>query len=250
MRFYFTTLLLPLLLFTPNSSHGQDWNFVVAPYVLVPSISGDASLGRVDDVDVDLSGSDILSNLELGGMLQVEARHSSGYGVMLNYAFMELGKDFSGPRGLTNVDTEIFQGTLEGFASHRLDYSGGTVDLYGGVRWWHIGIDVDAATPLGSASYGRNKDWVDPVFGARWAPRLSESFRLLLQGDVGGFGVASDFTWCTQAGLLWDVNSLMSVAVLYKALGVDYHDGTRQTRSFFEYNTITQGPVVGLLFRF
>jgi hypothetical protein len=245
--FLFSTLCV---LLTPTRTHAQDWNFVVAPYLLVPSISGDASLGRIDGADVDLSGSDILSSLELGAMLQVEARHSSGYGAMLNYAFMDLGQDFSGPRGFTNVDADVFQGMLEGFGTYRIDYQGGTVDLYGGARWWHIGIDLDASTPLGNASYSRNEDWVDPVIGVRWAPRLNESFRLLLQGDVGGFGAASDFTWCAQAGVLWDTSATMSVALLYKALGVDYQTGTRGTRSCFEYDTITQGPLLGLVFRF
>lgn len=233
-----------------SAAHADDWSFVIAPYLLVPSISGDASLGRIDNADVDLSGSDILSSLELGAMLQVEARHPSGWGAMLNYAFMNLSNDFSGPLGFTDVEADIFQGMLEGFVTHRTEYNGGTVDLYGGVRWWDIGIDVDADTPLGSASYSRDEDWVDPVLGARWMPRLSESFRLLVQGDVGGFGAASDFTWCAQAGVLWDASQTTSVALLYKALGVDYQSGTRGTRSFFEYDTITQGPLLGLIFRF
>jgi hypothetical protein len=235
---------------TPVESSADDWNFVVAPYLLVPSISGDASLGRIDDAEVDISGSDILSSLELGAMIQLEARHSSGWGAMVNYAFMDLGQDFSGPLGYAKVDTDVFQGVLEGFAAHRLEYQGGTVDLYAGVRWWDIGLDVDASIPRGAVSYSRDEDWVDPVIGVRWAPQVAESFRLLVQGDVGGFGVASDFTWCAQAGVLWDASATTSVALLYKALGVDYQTGTRGTPSFFEYDTITQGPLLGLVLRF
>lgn len=110
----------------------DGWNFVIAPYLLVPTITGDASLGRVDNAEVDLSGADIFKSLQLGAMLQGEARHASGYGVLLNYAFMDLGNDFSGPRGYTNVDTDVFQGILEGFATRRFEYSGGVVDGYGG----------------------------------------------------------------------------------------------------------------------
>jgi hypothetical protein len=250
LRRCITALATLLIAVSPSACFADDWNFVVAPYLLVPSISGDASLGRIDDAEVDISGSDILRSLELGAMLQVEARHKSGYGAMLNYAFMDLGKDFSGPLGYVDIDTNIFQGTLEGFGTYRIEYTGGTLDLYAGARWWHIGLDVDASTPLGDRSYSRNEDWVDPVIGARWAPRMTESLRLLLQGDVGGFGAGSDFTWCAQAGILWDVSDATSVALLYKALGVDYQTGTRGTPSFFEYDTITQGPVLGLVLRF
>jgi hypothetical protein len=242
-------LIIGLSLLGPQLSHADNWDFVVAPYLLVPSITGDASLGRIDNADVDISGSDILHSLDLGGMLQVEARHSSGYGVMLNYAFMDMGKDFSGPLGYTDINTDIFQGILEGFATYRHQYQGGTLDFYGGVRWWDIGLNVDLNTPLGSRSYDRDEGWVDPVVGLRWAPRVAESLRLLIQGDVGGFGAASDFTWCAQAGVLWDVTESTSVALLYKALGVDYQTGARGSSSFFEYDTITQGPLLGVVFR-
>ena len=35
--------------------HAEDWEFVVAPYALFPDISGDASVGRVEGADVDVS---------------------------------------------------------------------------------------------------------------------------------------------------------------------------------------------------
>lgn len=242
------TILLATI--TPGRAQAEDWAFVVAPYLLVPSITGDASLGRIDGADVDVSGSDILKALELGAMVQLEARHTTGYGAMLNYAFMKLGQDLSGPLGYTDIDTDLFQGMLEGFATYRVEYAGGSIDLYGGMRWWDIKLDLDANTPIGSASYSRDEGWVDPVIGARWAPQLRESWRLLLQGDVGGFGAASDFSWCAQAGILWDATPSTSMALLYKALGVDYQTGERGTNSFFEYDTITQGPLLGLVFRF
>jgi hypothetical protein len=231
-------------------ARADDWQFVVAPYVLAPSITGDASLGRIDGADVDVSTSDILKSLDLGGMLQVEGHHSSGYGFVVNYAFMDLSNDASGPLGFVNVESSVFQGTLEAFGSRRLAYQGGTVDLYGGLRWWDINIDVDATTPFGGRSYSRDKDWVDPVLGARWMPRIGDAWRLLIQGDVGGFGAASNFSWCAMGGVLWDLSESTTIALLYKALGVDYQSGSRGSRSFFEYDTITQGPLLGVAFKF
>jgi len=244
------TLLLWLVAITSHTTvRAEDWTFVVAPYLLVPSISGDASLGRIDGADVDISGSDILQSLELGAMIQSEARHSSGYGLMLNYAFMKLGNDLHGPLGYAAVDTDIFQGMLEAFGTYRFQYEAGTIDLYAGARWWQIALDLDAITPIGNRSYSRDERWIDPVLGARWAPRIYGSLRLLLQGDIGGFGAASVLTWCAQGGILWDVSEATSVALLYKALGVDYHSGARDTSSYFEYDTITQGPLLGLVFK-
>jgi hypothetical protein len=247
-----SSLVLGLAVLMAGSSYARadDWEFVVAPYVLAPSITGDASLGRIDGADVDVSTSDILKSLDLGAMLQVEGHHSSGYGFVVNYAFMDLSNDASGPLGYVNVESNVFQGILEAFGSRRFTYQGGTVDLYGGLRWWDINIDVDATTPVGSRSFSRDKDWVDPVLGARWMPRLGDAWRLLLQGDVGGFGAGSDFSWCAMGGVLWDVSDSTTIALLYKALGVDYQTGARGTSSFFEYDTITQGPLVGVAFKF
>ena len=227
----------------------DDWDFVIAPYALMPNISGDASVGRIDGVDVDVSTGDILNSLDLGAMIQLEARHKSNFGGMLNYAFMDLGQDVDGPLGFSNVQADIFQGMLEGFATYRLPYETSTLDLYTGVRWWDIRIDADATTPLGNPSYSRHEGWVDPVLGARWMPRIASQWRLLIQGDVGGFDIASHFSWCAQGGVLWDASESTSVALLYKALSVDYETGSRGTSNYFEYDTITQGPLLGVVFR-
>jgi hypothetical protein len=249
-RFTASILVSAVALLPSFSATAQDWEFVVAPYVLVPSITGDASLGRIEGADVDVSSSDILKSLDLGAMIQVEGRHSSSYGFVLNYAFMDLSNKASGPLGFVDVESNVFQGVLEAFGSRRFSYQGGTVDLYGGLRWWDINLDVEAETPLGSRKFSRNEDWVDPVIGARWMPRVADSLRLLIQGDVGGFGAASDFSWCAMGGLLWDVTPETTVALLYKALGVDYQTGSRGSRSFFEYDTITQGPLLGVAVKF
>lgn len=239
-----------VLLLLGATCRADDWSFVVAPYGLLPSITGDAAVGRIDDAEVELDPGDVLESLEFGAMLEVEARHSSGYGVLLNYAFMNLGNNATGPLGFTDLDADIFQGLLEGFGTYRFNLEKSTLDAYAGVRWWDINIDIDATTPLGSRSLSRDKDWVDPVIGLRWLPRLDEKWRLLVQGDVGGFDMASHFTWGVQAGAMWDGGESWSVVLLYKLLSVDYETGDKNTSSYFAYDTITQGPLLGVVFRF
>jgi hypothetical protein len=245
----FLILIFALTVTTVREARSDDWNFVIAPYALIPNISGDASVGRVDNVDVDVSTGDILNSLDLGAMIQLEARHSSNFGAMINYAFMDLGEDADGPLGFTHVEADIFQGVFEGFGTYRMKFDKSTLDAYAGVRWWDINLDVDADTPIGSRNYGRNEDWVDPVIGVRWMQQIASQWRIILQGDVGGFGAASQFSWCAQGGVLWDISQITSITVLYKALGVDYSTGARHTGSYFEYDTITQGPLIGVVFR-
>ena len=228
----------------------DEWEYLLAPYGLLPSITGDAAVGRIDNAEVELDPGDVLESLEFGAMLQGEARHSSGYGLSLNYAFMNLGQNATGPLGFTDFDAEIFQGILEGFGTYRFNFANSTLDAYAGVRWWDINIDVDATTAIGSRSLSRDKDWVDPVLGVRWLPRVSDSWRLMLQGDLGGFDIGSHFTWGVQGGAVWDVGQSWSLVLLYKLLSVDYETGDRNTPDYFAYDTITQGPLVGVVFRF
>ncbi len=143
------TLLGLALLMSASQSVADEWEFVVAPYLLLPNISGDASLGRIENIDLDVDFGDILSTLELGGVVQLEARHESGFGVLLNYAFMFLGDDAKGPRGFANFDANVFQGILEAYGMYRFAFDWSTFDVYAGIRWWDINLDVAATAPLG-----------------------------------------------------------------------------------------------------
>ncbi len=71
-----------------------------------------------------------------------------------------------------------------------------------------------------------------------------------MQSDIGGFGVSSDFSWNAMAGILWDYSDSFSAALLYRALSVDYERGRERTPNRFAYKTITQGPILGFVFRF
>ncbi|MEM9762025.1 MAG: hypothetical protein AAF968_05890, partial [Pseudomonadota bacterium] len=99
----------------------DDWDFVVAPYLLLPSIDGTTSIGRVGG-DVSVSPGGIFSALQFGGMFHAEARHMSGFGAMFDTAFMFLGDDATGQRGITNVDVDIFQGIFELYGTYRFDF--------------------------------------------------------------------------------------------------------------------------------
>ncbi len=93
-----------------------------------------------------------------------------------------------------------------------------------------------------------SEDWVDPVIGMRWRPQIAENWVMILKGDIGGFGVASNFTWNQQGGVAWDATDYMSLVLEYRALSVDYSSGDVGSREFFVYDTITHGPLFGLAF--
>jgi hypothetical protein len=105
---------------------------------LVPSIDGDSSVGRVEGADIDIGPKDIVNNLDIGGMIQLEAHHESGYGFSLAYNFMDLSGDANRPLGPGKLKADIFQGILEGYGMYRVKTDKGPLGFYGGVRWWDM----------------------------------------------------------------------------------------------------------------
>ncbi len=112
---------------------------------------------------------------------------------------------------------------------------------------WDIDIELEVN---GLKVVENTADWVDPVVGVRWMPQISENWHVILKGDIGGFGVGSDFTWNLQGGFMWDATDYLSLVFQYRALSVDYSTGKVGTQGRFAYNTITHGPLLGLAFNF
>jgi hypothetical protein len=49
----------------PIPSFAQGWSYQFEPYIMVTSIKGDAGVGRVEGIDIDVDMSDILEVLEM-----------------------------------------------------------------------------------------------------------------------------------------------------------------------------------------
>lgn len=229
----------------------DDWEFMIEGYAMGSNIEGDAGVGRIVGAPVDIDFDTILENLELAGMVHAEGFYQNKWGIIVDYGFMKLASDSSLPLGGV-LDVDVRQGVLELFLSRRWSLQKGYVDLYGGIRWWdnEVAIDIYPAILPGSISSEIEEDWVDPVLGVRWFHPLSEKWTLSLRGDVGGFGVASDSTWLVSAGAQYKFNQSWKLDLKYKALWVDYEDGTPGERGYFAYDTVTHGPVIGVIYNF
>ncbi|TLP67658.1 hypothetical protein FEE96_03750 [Parasedimentitalea maritima] len=231
-----------------DSLAAQDsWDFVIAPYLLAPSISGTSTLGRLGG-DISVDPGDVFRNMEAGGMLRFEGRHQTGYGFALDYAFMNLGNGATSPIG--DIRADYKQSIFEAVATYRFGNDSDTFDAYAGVRHWDIDVNLDILTGPAAGNLQRGDNWTDPIVGLRWQRRLNPKWRVLMQGDLGGFGVGSDFTWNLMGGFAYDRWQNTSLFMTYRALGVDYKSGTPGTPSFFEYDTVTQGLLAGVGFRF
>lgn len=231
---------------TPSS-----WSFELEPYMMATSIEGDASLGRATGINVAVDFSDILETLQMGAMVHFEAHHQSGFGIWVDYAFMDLAQDTDGPLGGV-IDVGVRQAVLEVFGLYRQPLAMGRIDYMLGARWWNNDFDLEVNPSIfaGSASTDTSKDWVDIVIGANWLYEFSPDWSVKVRGDIGGFGLESEFTATTALGFEYSISDLMSLDVQYKATWVDYEDGKEGARGSFAYDTVTHGPIVGLKFKF
>ena len=279
---YVTTLLLSSMTSATLLSAGGDiaptvvqpaveestWQYEAQLYMLAPWIEGPTEvgyryrlLGQPQEASMNkkmqMSPSDVFDALKLGLMGHFDARYQEKWGIWLDYAFMNLAKSDSLPFDrTTGVYMGFYQGVFEGFVTYRTPLEKGVVDYYGGVRWWHneVRFSLDQNHPLVKLEeMDRDIDWYDPVIGAKWTYPLNESWDLTLRGDVGGFGISdstSDFSAVVEIGALYSMTPQWQMRVSFKSMWVDYTEGTAGKADRFVYDTVSYGPIVGIIYKF
>ena len=229
-----------------QSGETQDgWTFSVAPYFWMAGISGETSQFGLPTVDIDSNFGDILSNLDFAFMAAGEARNGR-FSVIGDVIYTKLGADASTPGGIlaTDVDvtSETFSGLL-GLGYAVLDAPQGHLDVVGGVRIWSVDTTIRFnGGLLGGTEHSDSATWVDGMVGLRGKYSFTPEIYLTGWGLVGGGG--ADIDWDLALGIGYDFNDRISAIAGYRALGVDYsHDG-------FIFDTVQQGPMLGLAIRF
>jgi hypothetical protein len=222
---------------TPAAAQAPSdkWEVTLAPYFMGAAMSGTTTV-RGREVNVDVSASDIFSNLQFGAMGLVVARKGN-WGFGADAIWMALGTTVRD----TNVDFN--QGAFTFYGLRRL---GSAADLTFGMRvntlqgklgFKTLGVDVS-----------QDKTWVDPLVGLTLRSPREHRVRLQVYTEIGGFGVGSDFAWQIFPTLGWKLTDRFSLEVGYRWLDMDYSTGDGNER--FAYDVLTQGPIGGLAFRF
>jgi len=253
MKYGRKTIFLLALLCCTTSSFAEDkaWEISIEPYLTAASINGSTGMGRVAGAPIDVDFSTILENLKMAAMIHFEAQHRDGWGIVLDYGFMDLGADTAiGLGGI--VDASIRQGIFEGLISRQIGGENAGLEAIFGIRWWDnkVRASIDPLVLPGSFNARIDEDWVDPIVGVRWSNELSDRWNLRLRGDIGGFGVGSDFSWGASATALYTMSDRFVLEFGYKAIDVDYDNGKASDQGFFAYDATTHGPLLGLVIEF
>lgn len=217
---------------------GAGWKFVIAPYLLFPHMDGTVTVGPVVS-DVNASVSDIFSNLQFGAMLYAEAQ-SPDWAIGFDGLYMDLSKDGA------NLPTQFdgYQASLELTGFRRLMpwfeiLAGGRLNLMG------TSAKLD---PVGTV-FDKNIAFFDPFLGARFTLPNTGRWTLMLRGDVGGFGIGSQFTWQVRPTVAYAVSKHVAIAAAYWAFGINYNNG-KSGIDYFKYDVTTFGPELGVAFTF
>jgi hypothetical protein len=252
------TLCLILFFITCSSQvSAQDttkvkkWHFLADIYLMFPNMDGETGIGNLVTVPVDASPGDIFSKLKMAGMLYFEAK-TEKWAITNDFVYMNLNQDIT-PTNLWNsgdvTAKEFFWETaglyriipfLEVGLGGRLNNIAAEINA----RRYVPGIGNPTEPVLESSS----KTWYDPLLIARLTVDINDKWLFQFRGDVGGFGIGSDFSWQLQAYAGYRFTKVFQLTAGYRILGIDYDKGADKERFIYKVNTF--GPVVRLGFNF
>lgn len=236
--------------------HAQESWTEIGLYVFMTGIDGDAGIGNVT-TDVDISFSDILDNLDIGGMGFVE--HRRGKWVFIgDVAYLKVSADNTTSRTpVTSVtlDAEFSQTLVEGFVGYRVftrskGKSQFGIDLLGGARYNKIELELSAeASILGlttSASRNPDKDWVDGVAVLRAQYDHGNGWGVSAWGDIGEGSDSSSYQLLGVVNYLFENN--IKIFCGYRFYHLEYTGDSRGRR--LDLDLDYTGPMLGIAYRF
>jgi hypothetical protein len=213
-----------------------EWHYIFAPYLLAAGLDGTVGI-RGRTAEVDASFSDVLSNLEFGAFGHFEGSNDR-WVVLSDFMYVGLGAGTAVP----DSEIDINEWMLEGAVGHRVARN---LELIAGGRYMRLDGSIEFHGPLALRVEG-NRDWFDPFVGARILLPISEKASFRLRGDIGGFGVGSEFAWALTPVFGYRITQSTDLAVFYRFLDMDYEN----ENDGFIFDILTSGPGVGVAFHF
>ena len=226
-------------------SDSGEWQFAIAPYLWAAGMDGSMAVAVFEE-DIDVPFSDIISNLDFALMGHFDMRNDR-WVLSSDLVYVNLGQN-----------NDISEGMIEGTVTADLDLTllelvGGyrvspVFTLLAGARWVDMaaGLRYEAGFVDDGADVGRK--WIDPLIVVHASVPLSEKWWLGLRGDIGGFGVGSEFAWQAYADIGFRASHLVSIVLGYRALDLDYEDGSGL--DYINLDLLISGPQLGVAFTF
>jgi len=221
----------------------KKWNYLAEIYLMFPTMSGEVGIANLPPVEVDADASQIFGNIKMGMMLYLEA-NTDEWAITSDLLYMKLGQDVVSKNDVISGEVNMKQTALEVAGLKRINNwleagVGGTlVSLY-------TGLDLETKTINDENKSGDvSRTWFDPIILVRTQGVVKEDWLLQFRGDIGGFGVGSDFSWQVQANVGYKFSELFHASLGYRYIGIDYD------KDDFKYDVDTYGLVLRFGFNF
>ncbi len=140
------------------------------------------------------------------------------------------------------LSTDVFAAVQIGpFTENR------AVEIYGGTRYVRLRHQLNAP---GTITSDVVESWIDPVIGGRLYSEVGGRFWAMFNGDVGGFGVGSQFMLTIGGELGFRVAKPLDLMMRYSYQELDYDSGRTGASEFTWQNGAIQGWFFGAVLKY
>jgi hypothetical protein len=241
---FLTLFALPVNVFASDSG---DWSFTVVPYAWITGQKGQvATLPPAAPVDLDISFSDVLDNLDMGFMGLIEARKGR-FAVFSEVFYVGISTDAVDTPGPFYSQAEYEQdlwGVTLGGCYELTQSDKYQLDAVTGFRFWDLDNTFQLkAGLLPARNISEREKWNDLFIGLKGKYNLAKRWYLAGWGVVAVAG-DSDSSWDVYGGVGYKYSDSFSLTIGYRHQEVDYENGA------FLYDIEMSGPAFGLSFLF
>ena len=216
-----------------------NWHFTVAPYLWIPWVYGSVGANG-NNLHFYTTPDELFSHFRFGLLGLVDARYKRVV-LPLDMIWLRLGDDRAlplTPNGtVANVKLDLFMLTPK--VGYRvIDTKMIKIDALAGIRYWHIGQNLQFTT--NSLNFSGSQNFVDPVVGGRILGNLSPKVEIAIAGDVGGWGTGSQLEYQIGGFLGYRIKPALALQAGYRYLSVNYTNRNRLL------DLIISGPLIGV----
>lgn len=242
----------------------DDWHGSAALNLWAPSMSGNLS-ARSQSIHISESFLEVVKQAD--SLFGLNGRFELGKGIFTGYVdgtYLRVGFEDQltsvGPGVDVTTEMTFLEFGLEVQLGHWLRDEPGSrpagaperyIDLsvYLGGRYTDVGLELQ--TNGAAVSNTQNRSWIDPLVGVRLGIDLCPNWKVVINGDVGGFGVGSQFSWAAQVLFdyrfdMWGADASFTFG--YRALDENY--SKQRDVGEFKFDMTLYGPIFGLTVRF
>lgn len=249
------------------------WRFVLEPYLYLPlNTSGDVTV-RDTEVPYDFNLGEVLESLTFAFYGRFEAWKGPWAFMLDSYYFNTVESDSTQvtvppdlvgqfPPQVTidgRAETGFFKIDLAGayrfgdgnlanaFSTAETEFDLGpfVFDAIAGLRIYSFDNDINLTSDIGvSRDFGASDTFVEPMIGGRARWNLSDNLAAIVAANISGFGIGTDISIESYAGIDWLFSGNTSLTATYRLTYIDYSAGSSG------FNLFQHGPTLGVKFRF